>query len=81
MQATNTNKKLIEGYLELFKYLSPQNKLDLISRLSDSLKSNKKVKKVSLDTLKADFITEKSADESINELEIARNFNRKTESF
>lgn len=75
------NKKLVDGYLELFKNLSPNSKLDLISGLSNSLKSGKKNKLRSLKSLTGDFIPEKNADEIIDDLKKARSFTRKTESF
>jgi len=81
MQTTDINKKLVEGYLELFKNLSSNSKLDLISGLSDSLKSSKKNKKSSLKALTGDFIPEKSADEIIADLKNARNFTRNTDPF
>ena len=81
MQAVDINKKLVDSYLELLKNLSPNSKLDLISKLSDSLKSGKKNKVNSLKLLSEDFIPEKSADEIIEELKKARNFTRNSESF
>lgn len=81
MQTVDINKKLVDGYLELFKNLSSNTKLDLISGLSDSLKSGKKGKTSSLKSLTGDFVSEKSADEIIDDLKNARNFTRKTESF
>lgn len=81
MQTIDINKKLVDGYLELLKNLSPTSKLDLISRLSDSLKSAKKNNVNSLQSLAGDFIPEKTADEIIDDLKKARSFTRQTESF
>ena len=81
MQTVDINKKLVDSYLELLQNLSPNSKLDLISGLSDSLKSGKKSKISSLKSLTGDFIPEKTGDEIIDELKKARNFNRETESF
>lgn len=81
MHAVDINKKLVDSYLELLKNLSPNTKLDLISKLSDSLKSGKKNKKNSLKFLAEDFIPEKSAEEIIDELKNARHFTRKIEPF
>jgi hypothetical protein len=58
--------------------LSPDNKLELISRLSDSLKGPKKNNK-SLSDLYGAFKTKKSADEIIADLKKSRNFGRKIE--
>jgi hypothetical protein len=81
MQTIDINKKLVDGYLELLKNLSPNSKLDLISGLSASLKSGKKNKISSLKSLAGDFISEMTADEIAGDLKQARNFTRKTESF
>ncbi len=81
MQAIDMNTKLVDGYLELLKNLSPNNKLDLIAKLSDSLKSDKIKKDNSLKSLQGDFIAEKSADNLIDDLRTARSFKRNTESF
>lgn len=81
MQTADINKKLVDSYLELFENLSTDSKLDLISGLSDSIKSENKQKTNSLKTLTGDFIEEKNADEIIDELKKARSFTRKTEAF
>ncbi|WP_449439412.1 hypothetical protein [Pedobacter steynii] len=75
MRSIDINKRLVDSYLELFKTLSPNTKLDLISGLSASLKSTKRSKNQSLKSLQNDFIEEKSADEIISDLKAARNFN------
>lgn len=81
MQSIDINKRLVDSYLELFKTLSPNTKLDLISGLSDSLKSTKRNKKQSVKALQADFIEEKTADEIISDLKAERTFTRKIETF
>ena len=81
MQSTNLNKRLIEGYLELFNNLSPKNKEALIAGLLDSLKPKKSSKKKSLKLISGDFIEEKSAEQIIAELRDARSFTRSLESF
>jgi hypothetical protein len=40
MEAVDLNTKLINGYLELLKNLSPANKLDLIAKLTQSVKAD-----------------------------------------
>jgi len=79
MQTTDINKKLVDGYLELFKNLSPNDKFDLISGLFDSLKSDKKQEVVSFKSIAGDFIPEKSAEVIIEDLKQARKFTRDTE--
>jgi hypothetical protein len=81
MKAADLNFSLIDSYLGLLKSLSPESKLELISKLSDSLKGGKRPPDKSLSDLYGSFISSKSADEIIEELKTARNFNRKTEGF
>lgn len=81
MQTIDINKKLVEGYLALFRNLSKNSKLDLISGLSASLKSSEhKGKLNSLKSLEGDFIDEKSADEIISDLKSSRTFTRSLDS-
>ena len=81
MKAADLNFNLIDSYLGLLKSLSPDSKLELISRLSDSLKGGKKRTDKSLSDLYGSFISMKSADEIIDELKNVRNFNRQPEGF
>ncbi len=85
MKAENLKFNLIDSYLGLLENLSPDNKLELISKLSDSLRSSKKPTKnrsdKSLDDLSGAFIFDKSSDDLINELKNSRNFNRKIKEF
>ena len=79
MKAANLKFNLIDSYLGLLKSMSPDNKLELISRLSDSLKGPKKNNNKSLSDLYGAFKTKKSADEIIADLKKSRNFGRKIE--
>ena len=79
MKATNLKFDLIDSYLGLLNNLSSDNKLELISKLSDSLKSSKKTTEKSVNDLYGAFIFDKSADEMIIELKKSRNFKRKIE--
>lgn len=85
MRAANLKFNLVDSYLELLENLSPENKLELISKLSDSLKSSKKPTEnqsdKSLDDLSGAFIFDKSSDDLIKELKESRNFNRQIEGF
>ena len=80
MRAADLKFNLIDSYLGLLKNLSPDSKLELISKLSDSLKSTQKPVDKSLGDLYGAFISKESADEIITDLKASRNFNRKTES-
>ena len=79
MKAADLKFNLIDSYLGLLNNLSPDSKLELISRLSDSLKGSKKPTDKSISDLYRAFISKKAADEIITELKDNRNFNRKTE--
>jgi hypothetical protein len=81
MKAANINFNLIDSYLGLLNNLSPESKLELISKLSDSLKGTRKPTTKSLGDLYGSFISRKSADEIISELKSSRFFNRKMEEF
>ena len=85
MKAANLKFNLIDSYLGLLENLSPDNKLELISKLSDSLKSSKKQTEKnsdkSLDDLCGAFIFDKSTDDLISDLKSSRNFNRKIKEF
>lgn len=66
MEAADFNP--IDSYIELLKSLSSDNRLELISRLSDSLKGSKKPTDKSISDLYGAFISDKSADEIIEGL-------------
>ena len=69
---------VIESYFGLLKNLTPDRKQELIARLSKSIKTSQKNHKESLKSLFGAFLSDKSADELIEEIKSARNFNRKT---
>lgn len=80
MKTVDINTILIDNYFSLLKNLSSDSKLELIARLSKSMKTSKKTKKeVSLSSLYGSWESEQSADELIAELKSARNFKRKRE--
>lgn len=79
MKASDLKFNLIDSYLGLLNNLSPDNKLELISKLSDSLKGPNKPNEKSIGDLYGAFISKKSADEINTELKDNRNFNRETE--
>lgn len=80
MKTADINTTLIDNYFSFLKNLSSDSKLELIARLSKSMKTTKKTKKeVSLNSLYGSWESDKSADEIIAELKKARNFNRKRE--
>jgi hypothetical protein len=81
MKAADKNMTLVEGYLQLLENLSPSNKLDLISRLTSSVKSDLKNRKSSFQKAFGAFHSEKSADVIIEDIRNSRTFTRQIEGF
>lgn len=81
MKTIDINTTLIEGYLQLLDHLSPNNKLDLISKLTLSVKTDISDKKKSFYKAFGAWDSKKSADEIINDIRNSRTFNRQTEQF
>lgn len=77
MKTVDINTNLIDSYFSVLKNLSSDNKLELIARLSKSMKSPKRVKAGSVQSLYGAFQSDRSADELIDEIKKARSFNRK----
>jgi hypothetical protein len=78
MKAADINMNLVDSYYTLLKNLSPNNKLELISRLSKSMKSTKTKKDTSWEALFGSWELDQSADEFVEELKKERNFSRKS---
>ena len=72
---------IIDGYISLLDNLNPADKLDLISRLTESVKSDLSVKKSSFKKAFGAFDSKKSAEEIIEEIRSSRSFKRKIEPF
>jgi hypothetical protein len=79
MKAADTNTTIIDGYLQLLDNLSPTNKLDLISKLTASVKSDLTDKKSSFKKAFGAFQSKKSADQIIKEIRESRTFTREIE--
>ena len=80
MNTADLNTTLIDSYYTLLKSLSPNNKLELIARLSKSMKTSKKRdKEISLESLYGSWESDQTADELIAELKSARHFTRNRE--
>jgi hypothetical protein len=77
MNTTDINTNLVDSYYTLLRNLSPNNKLELITRLSKSMKTTKKKKDISLQSLYGSWVSDQTADELVDELKKDRNFNRK----
>lgn len=81
MNTADTNTKLIDSYLSLLQNMSAQNKLDLISKLSRSVKTD-------MDQQKPDFYKSfggwdknESAEELIGTIRGTRMLTRKVDEF
>lgn len=81
VKTTELKFNIIDSYLELLKSLSPDSRIELISKLSSSLKGSGKSGGKSLRDLYGALRTRKSADQLIAELKMSRNFHRKSEQF
>lgn len=81
MKAVDINTTLIEGYLRLLDNLSPNNKLDLISKLSLTVKADLTDNKKSFYKAFGAWESKQTADEIINEIRSSRTFNRQVEKF
>ncbi|MFT3948792.1 MAG: hypothetical protein QM763_17645 [Agriterribacter sp.] len=81
MKEPEVNTTLIDGYVELLDNLSPNNKLDLISKLSASVKTDLTKKKSSFKKAFGAFDSKKTAEEIIKEIRSSRVSTRQIESF
>ncbi len=81
MRKADVNAAIVDGYLGLLDNLSPNNKLDLISRLTESVKHDLKDKKSSFDAAFGAFESKETAEEIIEKIRESRLFNRQIESF
>lgn len=81
MKAIDINTTLIEGYLRLLDNLSTNNKLDLISKLTLSVKTDITDKKKSFYKAFGAWDSEQTADEIISDIRNSRTFNRQIEQF
>lgn len=81
MRTTKANTSIVDGYVGLLENLSANNKLDLISKLTDSLKSDLRDKKTNFKKAFGAFESKKSAEEIIKEIQDSRVSTRQIESF
>ena len=72
---------LADFYFDLLKNLNSDSKLDLISKLSQSLKEKETTPEISLESLFGAYKSEESAEDIIAELRASRVFNRNIEPF
>lgn len=79
MNTSSQHISLAEYYFGLLKNLNTDSKLDLISKLSQSLKEDEKLPETSLQSLFGAYKSNETADEIIAELRASRVFNRNIE--
>lgn len=72
---------LADYYFGFLKNLNQESKLDLIAKLSQSIKEDVSEREVSLQDLFGAYQSTESADEIITKIRSSRSFNRHTESF
>jgi hypothetical protein len=78
---TEINDIIVDGYVGLLDNLSTNNKLDLISKLSASVKSDLTDKKSSFKKAFGAFDSKKSAEEILQEIRSSRVSTRQIETF
>jgi len=76
MEAGNT---IVDNYFNVIKNLSPDNRLELISKISDSLRTSKIKKDDSWKSLFGAFVSDESAEEIISHLRNSRYTERQIE--
>jgi hypothetical protein len=81
MKAAETNTTIVDGYIGLLDNLSPGNKLDLISKLSASIKVDLSNKKSSFKKAFGAFESNNTADLINTEIRNSRISARQIESF
>ena len=79
MKAVDINNTIIDGYIRLLDNLSPNNKLDLISKLTLSVKSDISEKKKSFYKAFGAWDSKQTAEQIIKEIRNSRTFNRQIE--
>lgn len=78
MKTADINTGLIDSYFNLLRSLSPDNKLELIAKLSKSMKTTKKTKDISWKPLFGALLLDQSANDFVEDLKKDRKFNRKS---
>lgn len=81
MKTKTANTTIIDGYVELLENLSPSNKLDLIAKLTASIKIDLTNRKTSFKKAFGAFESTKSAEEIIDDIRNSRVLNRQIEAF
>lgn len=81
MNTADINTKLIDSYISLLKNMSAQNKLDLIAKLSNTVKTDLNQEKTNFYKAFGGWDKNESAEELIETIKGSRTFNRTIEEF
>ena len=81
MNTVDINSRLVESYLTLLRNMSTHNKLDLISKLTQSVKTDVYENQNYIYESFGEWDGDESADELINVIRESRTFNRTREEF
>ncbi len=76
MNTTDINTKLIDSYISLLKNMSAQNKLDLISRLTSTVKKDLEQENSAFYKAFGDWDENESAEDLIETIRESRTCNR-----
>lgn len=79
LKSTDINKSITDTYFDLIKNLSPDIKLNLIEKLTKTLKGDFTHGNIDFKSAFGAWKSDESADEIILKLRNNRNFNRQTE--
>lgn len=79
MRTADINTVLIDGYIRLLENLSPSSKLDLISKLTLSVKLDITKRKRNFYKSFGALDSKKSADQIVSEIRSSRKFTRQIE--
>ena len=79
MNSSSQHISLADYYFGFLKNLNSDSKLDLISKLSQSLKESQPVPATSLESLFGAYKSDETAEEIIAEIRASRVFNRNIE--
>jgi hypothetical protein len=80
MASITQNLSIADYYFDFLKNLNSNSKLDLISKLSQSLKESDKTEEATLQSLFGAYKSDETAEEIIAKIKASRVFNRNTES-
>jgi hypothetical protein len=81
MNTADLNARIIESYISLLKNMSAQNKLDLISRLTNTIKTELDQKNTDFYKAFGGWDKSDSAEELIEAIKSSRTFNKSIEEF